>query len=92
MPDGRVTVSDSDSTGEWRLFSPRLEDGGRTYAALQSALSLPPEETAAALERIAVSSPGTGAALRVRASALLLRDLIQLARIMHQGGFEGWRV
>ncbi len=78
MPDGRVTPPDPVPLGEWRLFSPRLDDGGRAYAALRDALALPPQQVAAALERIAANSPGAGAALRVRASALLLRDLVQL--------------
>lgn len=77
MPDGRLTSAVTLS-GEWRLFSPRLDDGGAAYAALQSALTVPPELVPAALERIAANSPGKGAALRIRASALLLRDLVQL--------------
>ncbi len=78
MPDGRVTPSDTVLPGEWRLFSPRLDDGGRAYAALRDTLALPSDQSAAALERIAANSAGHGAALRVRASALLLRDLVQL--------------
>jgi hypothetical protein len=77
MPDGRLILADT-LQGEWRLFSPRLDDGGGAYAALRNALALPPEQVAAALERLAAYSPGDGAALRMRASALLLRDLVQL--------------
>ncbi|MFO1038941.1 MAG: DUF4338 domain-containing protein [Geminicoccaceae bacterium] len=64
--------------GDWRLFAPRLDDGGRAYVALRSALGLPWEQAAAALERLAATSPGDGATLRIRASALLLHDLVQL--------------
>lgn len=77
MPDGRLTSAEA-PPGEWRLFSPRLDDGGAAYAGLRAALTLPPEQIAPALERLAANSPGDGAALRTRASALLLRDLVQL--------------
>jgi hypothetical protein len=50
MPDGPVTPADALSPGEWRLFSPRLDDGGRGYAALRDALALPLEQVLPTLE------------------------------------------
>lgn len=65
--------------GGWRRYSPRLDDGGATYAALRGAISVPPADVPGALERIAREASGSGAsALRVRAAALLLRDLVRM--------------
>ncbi len=75
--DGR-RVSDDD----WRQFTPRFDDNGQAYAALVEAVAQGLDDAMSALSRIA-NTAGTGIhALRLKASALVLRDLLGM----------GWRV
>lgn len=64
--------------GEWRLFAPRLDDAGTAYASLRSALQRTDGRVAQALETLAREADEGNAGGRIRAAALLLRDLVQL--------------
>jgi hypothetical protein len=64
---------------DWRLFSPKLDDDGSGYALLAGAIVADPNQTAQALQQIAQRSNIENIkALRTRASALLLRDLVSM--------------
>ena len=61
---------------EWRVFAPRIDDSGASYAALRDAVAHGGDAAVHALASIARHVRGDGIiAQRIRAAALVLRDL-----------------
>src|SRR5688572_4035209 len=62
----------------WRPFAPELlDDSGVAYATLRSATALPVPEALAAIDSIVGQIPTANLfGMKVRASALVLRDLL----------------
>lgn len=82
-------VAEDVRTGNWRLFSPTLDDKGLVYADLVRVGSLPPEEALSGLQEMLVrTSTGAPNGLRVEAAILVLRDLISLGwQALASGGW-----
>ena len=65
---------------DWRIFSPTLDDSGTAYAAMTRAVSCPDgaREALIAIAHRAAAAGGSLDALRTRAAALVLHDLIAM--------------
>jgi hypothetical protein len=76
-------------TGNWRLFSPTLDETGKVYARLVEIGSRPAMDALVGLEELLARSPGdTAASLRLKAAVCVLRDLISLGwQTLANGGW-----
>lgn len=69
---------------DWRLFKPRIDDDGTAYETLRQLLKLEKSEALAQLdELVRMYSTPRPQALRIKVSAALLRDLIQIGWEFH---------
>jgi hypothetical protein len=82
-------VAEDVRTGNWRLFSPTLDDKGLVYADLVKVGCLPPAEALSGLtEMLARTASETSSGLRIEAAILVLRDLISLGwQALASGGW-----
>ncbi len=80
-----VGASSGPPEGEdWRLFKPRLDDDGAAYDQLRQLLKSSKEEALIRLGDFVSSIKNTsGNALRLRVSAAILRDLLQIGWEFH---------
>jgi hypothetical protein len=81
-------VAEDVRTGDWRLFSPTLDDKGLAYAELVEIGSRPTADALAGLAELLQRPANNLAGMRLVAAALVLRDLISLGwQTLASGGW-----